>query len=167
MKQFVAQHQNKNVEFFVTPLSQNRFKVVFQNKEFVLNAIAVEPHHYSILCGEQSYDISLMRQKAIYQAFVGGAELSFVLKDEKTLRRESFGAASVAGAGEVVSPMPGKVIEVKVSVDQEVRAGEGLVVVEAMKMQNELKSIRDGVVKEVFVKPGQSVEQGAVLIVVA
>ena len=75
-------------------------------------------------------------------------------------------AASAAGPQRVTAPMPGKVVKVLVKPGDEVRARQGLVVVEAMKMENELRAGRDGRVREVAVTEGQSVEAGAVLMIV-
>jgi biotin carboxyl carrier protein len=69
-----------------------------------------------------------------------------------------------AGPSAVQSPMPGKVVKVLVAVGDEVKAGQGVVVVEAMKMENELKSPKDGKVKAVAVKEGQAVEAGQNLV---
>jgi len=68
------------------------------------------------------------------------------------------------GASAVQSPMPGKVVKVLVAVGDEVKSGQGVVVVEAMKMENELKSPKDGKVKAVAVKEGQAVEAGQSLV---
>ena len=69
-----------------------------------------------------------------------------------------------AGPSAVQSPMPGKVVKVLVAVGDEVKSGQGVVVVEAMKMENELKSPKDGKVKAVAVKEGQAVEAGQSLV---
>lgn len=85
----------------------------------------------------------------------------------------SFGRHNKAGAGlattgpqRVVSPMPGKVVRVLVRPGDDVKARQGLVVVEAMKMENELRAARDGRVRDVAVAEGQSVDAGTVLLVV-
>ena len=70
----------------------------------------------------------------------------------------------VAGGGVVKAPMPGLVVRVEVSQGQVVKVGEGLVVVEAMKMENELRAQRAGVVQTVHVAPGQTVDKGASLV---
>lgn len=82
--------------------------------------------------------------------------------------RPKKGAAGASGTGpqRIVAPMPGKVVRVLVQSGDEVKARQGLVVVEAMKMENELKAARDGRVREVSVREGQSVDAGAVLLVV-
>lgn len=80
-------------------------------------------------------------------------------------KREGAGAPNT-GPHRIVSPMPGKVVRVLVSAGDEVKARQGLVVVEAMKMENELRAARSGRVREVAVTEGQSVEAGTVLMVV-
>jgi pyruvate carboxylase subunit B len=65
----------------------------------------------------------------------------------------------------VVAPMPGLILKVEVEVGQAVKAGQGVVVVEAMKMENELKAPADGVVARIEVQPGQTVDKGATLLV--
>ncbi|MGZ3443898.1 MAG: biotin/lipoyl-containing protein, partial [Polyangia bacterium] len=69
-----------------------------------------------------------------------------------------------SGPSAILSPMPGKVVKVLVAVGEEVKAGQGVMVVEAMKMENELKAPRDGKVKAVAVKEGQPVEAGQSLV---
>jgi biotin carboxyl carrier protein len=85
----------------------------------------------------------------------------------------SFGRQKKAGAGatatgpqRVLAPMPGKVVRVLVKPGDDVKARQGLVVVEAMKMENELRAARDGRVRDVAVTEGQSVDAGALLLVV-
>jgi biotin carboxyl carrier protein len=76
-------------------------------------------------------------------------------------RREAAGPVAVK------SPMPGKVVKILVAAGDAVKAGQGVVVVEAMKMENELKSPRDGTISEVRAREGQAVEAGAELVRVA
>ena len=79
-------------------------------------------------------------------------------------RRKALRLGGAAGAKELRSSMPGRVVRVLVSVGQEVHLGDPLVVVEAMKMENELKANRDAKVAQVKVRDGQVVEAGAVLL---
>jgi biotin carboxyl carrier protein len=76
------------------------------------------------------------------------------------------GTSAPASAASVKAPMPGRIVRVLVGVGDRVAARQPVVVVEAMKMENELRSPRDGVVTQVLVTPGAAVESGAVLIVV-
>ncbi len=77
---------------------------------------------------------------------------------------QSVSSESVEGA--VVAPMPGKIMDVKVSEGDTVKKGDILVLLEAMKMENEIVASRDGTVKEVRVKPGDNVDRGAILVVI-
>ena len=80
-------------------------------------------------------------------------------------RADSSRRAS-GGSQRIVSPMPGKIVRLLVKTGDQVKAKQGLVVVEAMKMENELRAARDGRVRELSVAEGQSVDAGAVLLVV-
>ena len=73
-----------------------------------------------------------------------------------------------AGSGpqRIVAPMAGKIVRVPVAAGDRVRAGQGLVVVEAMKMENELRAVRDGTVADIHAREGMSVDAGALLVVI-
>jgi biotin carboxyl carrier protein len=81
-------------------------------------------------------------------------------------RQKKAGAAQGTGPQRITAPMPGKIVRVLVKPGDEVKARQGLVVVEAMKMENELRAARDGRVRDVAVTEGQSVDAGALLLVV-
>jgi biotin carboxyl carrier protein len=88
------------------------------------------------------------------------------LVDARRYRRGSAGQASASGELRVMAPMPGRVLRVLVKPGDVVEAKQGLLVVEAMKMENEIASSRAGHVKEVAVADGQSVESGRLLVVI-
>lgn len=81
-------------------------------------------------------------------------------------RSQPAGEGGASGPAQVRAPMPGRVVRVLAPVGQPVQAGQGVIVVEAMKMENELRAPRDGVVTEVRAALGASVEAGAVLVVI-
>jgi biotin carboxyl carrier protein len=86
--------------------------------------------------------------------------------DERTRAiREMTGGVESEAEKTVTAPMPGLVVKIEVEVGQSVRAGQGVVIVEAMKMENELKAPADGVVAKILVQERQTVEKGATLIV--
>jgi biotin carboxyl carrier protein len=80
--------------------------------------------------------------------------------------RRQGGAAAGSGPLRIVAPMPGKVVRVLVKAGDPVRARQAVVVVEAMKMENELRADRDGTVAEIHTREGMSVEAGALLVVI-
>lgn len=71
---------------------------------------------------------------------------------------------NTAASGDVVAPMPGKVLDIKVSAGDEVKAGDVLLILEAMKMENDMTAPTDGIVKEVAVSEGQNVEADEILV---
>ena len=87
-----------------------------------------------------------------------------VESDRMRALASALGTRSGAGEGTVVSPMPGRVLKVLVAEGVEVAVGTALVVVEAMKMENELSAARAGTVRKIHVAPGQTVESGALLV---
>jgi biotin carboxyl carrier protein len=97
---------------------------------------------------------------------VGAREYGITLTDPKHLRGAGPLAGEQGGLAQVKAPMPGKVVRVLVEAGQAVEAGQGVVVVEAMKMQNELKSPKSGTVAELRAEPGATVNAGDVLVVI-
>ncbi len=97
---------------------------------------------------------------------VDGRTIDVAVQDEKDLLLERFGIAAGAAGGlrEVRAPMPGLVLSVSVAPGQPVEAGAGLLVLEAMKMENELKADAAGVVKSIHVAPGDAVSKNTLLI---
>lgn len=95
----------------------------------------------------------------------GAREFEFQVRDPRKLA-DSASADGGEGAAQLVAMMPGKIVRVMVEVGQEVNAHEAVLVVEAMKMQNELKSPRSGVVRELRVTTGDTVNGGDILAVI-
>lgn len=99
-------------------------------------------------------------------AWIGGKRYSFVTDDPRSLQGRRGAGGGVEGPRSVKAPMPGRVVRVLVEAGSEVASGQGVVVIEAMKMQNELKSPKAGRVSRVAVAPGDTVGSGDVLAVV-
>ncbi|HEX5580775.1 MAG TPA: acetyl-CoA carboxylase biotin carboxyl carrier protein subunit [Gemmatimonadaceae bacterium] len=105
-------------------------------------------------------------ERGRYPLWVDGFRYEVEALDERTraIRDLSAKSAAAAGPAPLKAPMPGLVVRVAVAVGDEVQAGQGLVVMEAMKMENELRSAAAGRVSRVLVEPGTAVEKGAVLV---
>jgi len=106
------------------------------------------------------------RSRGRYSLSVDGWRFDLEALDERThaIRQLSAATAGPAGPAPLVAPMPGLIVRVNVDVGSAVQPGQGLIVMEAMKMENELRSASGGVVKAVRVKPGVAVERGAILV---
>ncbi len=124
----------------------------------------LEADFYSILADGKSYEVSVEPTRDGYQVRHGAAEQLVTLTDPGRRARETL--APEDGPHPIVALMPGKVVRILVHEEQAVSAGQGLVVVEAMKMENEIVAPRDGRVESIAVEPGQTVESGAELLVI-
>ena len=139
-------------------------------RSYELEAREPEPGVYLLTLGGRVYECRVgegageARGRA--EVGVGGRTYEVALADPKRLRAAGAGGADASGRAEVRAPMPGKVVRVLVERGARVEAGDGLVVVEAMKMQNEMKSPRAGTVAELHAEPGATVNGGDVLVVV-
>ena len=105
-------------------------------------------------------------RRGLLTLWVGGHRFDVEALDERTRAIRDLSAASSGpvGPAPLVAPMPGLIVRVNVDVGDQVNAGQGLIVMEAMKMENELRSTSAGTVKRVHVAPGTAVEKGALLL---
>lgn len=147
----------------------SRFRVTVDGRTRIVDAVRVEADTLSIVLpddGYRSHEVGFSQGLEPGQVTVHlrGATMIATVDGRRSRRGASLAAA--AGEQRIVAPMPGKVIRVLVEPGDEVAGRQPLVVVEAMKMENELSSPRAGRVKEVAVRPGQSVEAGRLLVVV-
>ncbi len=124
--------------------------------------VEAEPGVHSLLCGSRSFDVRL--EHAHYGTIAQHRSSRVLL--EPVERNGRRGSGGVAGPAQVKAAMPGRVIRVLVSEGEAVREGQGLVVLEAMKMQNEIKSPRGGTVRQLSVAEGAVVAAGALLCLV-
>jgi biotin carboxyl carrier protein len=120
--------------------------------------VEAEPGVFSAIDDGASYEIRVSGSEVV----VNGHRFHFEIQDPRQWKR-SGGAALANAPAAILAPMPGKVVRVLVSVGDLVAAGQGIVVVEAMKMQNELKAPRAGRVTSIQAAPNDSVNGGAVL----
>jgi pyruvate carboxylase subunit B len=106
------------------------------------------------------------RGKGAYSLWVGGYRLDVEALDErsKVIRELSGDRDKETGPAPIIAPMPGLIVRVNANVGDEVHAGRGLVVMEAMKMENELRATSAGRVKAILAQPGTAVEKGAKLV---
>lgn len=123
------------------------------------------PGVFSVLASHRSLTVRTTPQGDFVEAWLNGKRLRLRVSDPRD-RAASSGSPSAAGPRELCSPMPGKVVKLLVSEGDEVAAGAGLIVVEAMKMQNEMKSPKDGRIVRIYVSEGATVGPGETMLVV-
>jgi biotin carboxyl carrier protein len=136
-----------------------------------VDAARIDAHTLSLVVdGRWSSEVSIAAQPAggRIDVHIGAIPIAVTLNGRRRWGRKGEGAGSGPGSGpqRLVAPMPGKVVRVLVKAGDAVAARQPVVVVEAMKMENELRASRDGTVAEIHVREGMSVEAGALLLVI-
>jgi len=132
------------------------------------DVVQIVPNIFSVLIDGQSHEICVTPlDDGKLKLQTGRFEFEADVVDPRSWRGRRLGDAEAEGRQQIVAPMPGKVVRVLVKVGYEVDAGQGLLVVEAMKMQNEIRSPKGETVERVLVEEGQAVNAGQVLCVVA
>ncbi len=123
------------------------------------------PSVFSVLLGSKSFTVVVAQRNAELEVWAGGRRHVVTLSDPRD-RTATAGRALAAGRVEIRAQMPGKVIKVLVEQGARVAAGQGVIIVEAMKMQNEMKSPKDGVVQKIHAAEGSTVVAGEALVVI-
>jgi biotin carboxyl carrier protein len=121
---------------------------------------------YSLILDGKSYESYVYPGDEGWQVLLRGRQFQVKVEDEREKRLRAAAGGGVAEGGEfhLKAPMPGLVVAIPVSEGQEVKKGQVLVILESMKMQNELKSPHDGTISHIKVKAGESVEQKQILL---
>jgi glutaconyl-CoA/methylmalonyl-CoA decarboxylase subunit gamma len=132
-----------------------------------VDARRTAPGIYSLLIGGVSYLADVVEHDGTWAVQVGGERYEVLVEEQARWIIRTRGGAAGSGQGQTVTaPLPGKITHVAVQVGDRVQAGDTLVVIEAMKMENEFKAARAGRIREIRVEPGQPVNAGDVLLVI-
>ena len=138
-------------------------------RSYELEASEPEPNVYLLKNAGKIYEIFVSPNKNAGEPFnvrIKNSEFEINVIDPKRLRGAGAGAEHGEGLAEIKTAMPGKIVRVLAEQGAEIKTGEGVIVVEAMKMQNEMKSPKDGVVKEIRFSEGATVNAGDVLAII-
>ncbi|WP_242356465.1 acetyl-CoA carboxylase biotin carboxyl carrier protein subunit [Anaeromyxobacter sp. SG64] len=151
----------------VRQTAPGQFEVRLRGRVHVVDAFRHDYGTLSLIVDTASYTAMLDERDAHVRVRVRDSVYPIEILDEKKLRmRRAAGGFTVEGRQTLAAPMPGRIAKVQVKVGDAVREGQALLVVEAMKMENELRSPKGGRVVEVLVTEGQVVEGNAKLCVV-
>jgi len=164
---FIAKLGEQNYTVEIEENGKSMYRVSVDGNEFLVDGKKTGRTNYSLIVDNRSFEIEVDNTDDEYRVLVDGRSYRIQLVDERRMR---IGSAQLGvelqGRQNISVPMPGKIIAVLVAEGEAVEKGQGLVIVEAMKMENEVRSPIAGAVKEIKVKPGDTVEGGAVLLVV-
>jgi biotin carboxyl carrier protein len=135
-------------------------------RDVPLDAVLARRDVLSVLINGKAYEIKRERTATDLHLWVGGVRYAAELRDPRSLRSRKGGAGDDSGPRKLIAPMPGKVIRVLLREKAEVEAGQSILVMEAMKMQNEIKSPRKGTIQKILATEGANVNAGDVLAIV-
>jgi biotin carboxyl carrier protein len=143
------------------------WRVTLDGRPVAVDAVEIAPNTLSILLNGQSFEVNVSSSPdGKLKLQTGSREFIAEVIDPRAWSGRRHGSVEAQGRQQIVAPMPGKVVRLLVEEGDRVEAGQGLLVVEAMKMQNEIRSPKGGTVERVLAKEGQAVNAGDVLCVV-
>jgi len=161
---YIAQVDGITYEIEITPEGA----ITMDGEPVEADLIQVDPLGlFSLLKNHQSHELVVEEQQQGYRVTLGGNTFTVDVADERHLRMESSRADVSAGDGDlpIHAPIPGLVVKVMVTEGQTVALNDPLVILEAMKMENEIRAPRAGVVKDIVIEVGQSMEGNAQMMV--
>lgn len=152
-----------------TVILESNSSGTIDNKPFSWDVIEVKNGSFHVIKNNKSYSVEVIKAEYAEKSFlisVNGNKYQLNVKDKFDELLKSLGMDNLAAAkvNEIKAPMPGLVLDIRVSEGDEVKKGDPILVLEAMKMENILKSPTDGIVKKINVKKGLAVEKNQVLI---
>ena len=131
-----------------------------------VDAVMARRDVLSMLVDGHSYEVKRERTPTDLHMWVGSTRHAVEVRDPRSLQSRRSAAGEEKGQKKLLAPMPGRIVRVLVGERSEVEAGQGIVVVEAMKMQNEIKSPKKGTVQKILAAAGAAVNAGDVLAIV-
>jgi biotin carboxyl carrier protein len=158
----------KESKYLVAVNEKHQFEISSEQAN-TLDFVKIDSKHFHILRGQKSYRAEIVEanfQKKIFKIKIDGNLHNIIIADKFDQLVERLGLSVIASSKvtDVKAPMPGLVLDINVATGQEVNKGDKLMILEAMKMENVIKSEGIGIVKEIHVEKGAIVEKGQMLI---
>jgi biotin carboxyl carrier protein len=132
-------------------------------RELPLDVASLQNGVLSILVDGKSYEVKQETTPTETNIVIGSERFHAVVRDPRSLRSRRSAGSAEEGIKKITSPMPGKVVRILAPAGTTVENGQGVLVIEAMKMQNEMKSPKKGTIKKISASVGDAVEAGQVL----
>ena len=145
--------------------ADGRWACRLDGRDLEVDAILARPDVLSLRIGNQAYEVKSERVANDLYLWVGSTRFAAEVRDPRSLRGRTR-AGDDHGPKKIIAPMPGKVVRLMVREGDTVELGVGVAVVEAMKMQNEIKSPKKGTIQKILVEEGATVNAGDVLAIV-
>lgn len=140
-----------------------RWHCVLDGNEIFVDAAQIDVDTFSLILGGESFEV---RREPDGKLFISGMRYDTSIEDPRSWRGKRRRAGPAEGPQKLTASMPGKIVRVLAHEGDKISAGQGIAVIEAMKMQNEIKSPKEGMLKKLLVHPGVNVNAGEVLAIV-
>jgi len=164
---YIAEIDGKEHRIEIEKNENNFYSIIIGDKKYKFDAVHSEHSLYSLILNGKSYEIDLDGKDGVCSILIKGEHyvVNVINEKKKGLRTKSR-EHTIEGKQFIITEMPGKVVKILVQKGNEVKLNQGLVVIEAMKMENELKSPKNGKVIEINIKEGETVEGGTALMLI-
>jgi biotin carboxyl carrier protein len=163
----IAEKKRESVRVALRETGEGRYEVTLDGRTVHVDAVRSGPTIYSVIEDGQQFEAMVDEKGAHgFDVLVAGRIFHLEVIDERSKLLAGSAAVAASGPQAVAAEMPGKVVKLAVAPGGAVSEGQGVVILEAMKMENEIPSPIDGVIREIAVSEGQTVEAGALLFVV-
>ena len=161
----IALLNDKEIPIEITKID-GQYRLTFEDKSFTVDAIWPNKQTLSMLIDGKSYEVALEKKRSRVSVYFYNDTIELELFDARKFRVTELAKKTTDnGPVEVLAPMPGKIIKVTVAENSQVNEGDSLLIMEAMKMQNELKAPKSGTVKHLHVKEGEPVSSSQILLI--
>lgn len=145
---------------------EGRWRCQIDGRSIEIDALLASPNVVSVLMDGKAYEIKREQSATDTHLWVGNRRYLAEPRDPRSLQAQRSKAGDTQGPKKLIAPMPGKVVRILLTEGADVVLGQGILVMEAMKMQNEIKSPKKGKLQKLMVQPGGSVNAGDVLAIV-
>ena len=146
--------------------AENGWRCIVDGESVNVDAVLTRKNVISIIIDGIAYEVKREIDSNDQYVWVHNARFKTEVRDPRSLRARRAAAATGEGPQKLIAPMPGKVVRVIVKEGDTIEAGKGVLVVEAMKMQNELKATKTGTVQKIMVAEGANVNAGDALAII-
>ncbi|HLW71678.1 MAG TPA: biotin/lipoyl-containing protein [Candidatus Binataceae bacterium] len=163
---YVATIDGAEHELEIEEVTGHSLRITLGDSQFEADVRRAGHSAFSIIVGDRAFDLEVSRQADELVVGARGIATRVTLQDTARRARRASTREHAGGRVELKAMMPGRVVNLLVKVGDDVVAQQGVVVVEAMKMENELKSPKAGKVTEIKVAAGQTVEKGELLLII-
>ncbi len=153
---------NKKMVSFELIEKDNNYKILLDEKKYSAELVKIDSNLYSLICDGSTYTIAIQKEGKRIDLFFKGDLFSYEIPSQ----RDKSGTENTSGIDKISAPMPGRVVKLLKKTGDMVSEGEGVVVVEAMKMESELKTTIDGKITDISVKEGDTLDLGAHILTV-